>query len=461
MDDICFPFLTTRCCPTTEEKCALAHYFQELSNVDNWLLFDAPNVVMLDFLAYKYHSHHYFKVHILPGQGPLVRFASPEDAEAVLREYRAYYNPQSVKAIIASVQDCCKQTDGSLRIVEECGGSLSSAPESDESKSETSAGEGDSKWLARRPIPADSKKLSIDVPHWPLPEMSAEDNAPLMRSNSEESVDTPLSVNVLSPANQVKGQPKKTIFTESWADTCTERVLRVLQANTEARKASSCGWKALREIWKLGSEELDAHVLSYLNNKAIEQREQILLSFAAIDLSGVKNLSAYLNCLIKEHETTNQVCFHFLAGLCGSTDEVCKYVHPVRTKGWIALNERWNVSYKDLDYAVLNYLCKKPVEQQNEILLLLADMNLRTVKNLSAYLSSLIQKHENRALRKQLAREGLNRNTPTKGGNFTPRSPPSSPFSPASPFNSPNTPGKRRNRRKQMRPVASEAPTAA
>ena len=76
------------------------------------------------------------------------------------------------------------------------------------------------------------------------------------------------------------------------------------------------GWLALREIWNIAPDMFDEAVLSYLHSKSPSQQEQILLSFAAIDLSTVNKLSAYLNCLIKEHETANQVCLPFLAGLC-------------------------------------------------------------------------------------------------------------------------------------------------
>jgi hypothetical protein len=66
----------------------------------------------------------------------------------------------------------------------------------------------------------------------------------------------------------------------------------------------------------------------------------------------------------------------------------------VNTPGWNALREQWNVTYKDLDYAVLNYLSKKTMQQQDEILLALAESNIQGVVNLSAYLSSQIQKYE-------------------------------------------------------------------
>jgi len=160
------------------------------------------------------------------------------------------------------------------------------------------------------------------------------------------------------------------------------------------------GWIALERLWGLTPDALDEAVLQYLARKPPSEQEQVLLAFAAIDLTGIQNLSAYLNCLIKEHESTPQVCLYFLAGLCTHGDG-CRYLHPVGTAGWTSLRTRWGVTYQDFDYAVLNYLSKKPVAQQDEILSLFAEMNLRAVKNRSAYLSSMIERYERVGLRKR------------------------------------------------------------
>lgn len=60
---------------------------------------------------------------------------------------------------------------------------------------------------------------------------------------------------------------------------------------------------------------------------------------------------------------------------------------------WDALRDKWQITYKDLDYTVLNFLCKKTTEEQDNILASLAALDLRGIHNLSAYLSSMIQKH--------------------------------------------------------------------
>lgn len=157
--------------------------------------------------------------------------------------------------------------------------------------------------------------------------------------------------------------------------------------------SGNLGWEALDRIWNVGPSSLDHAVLSTLITKPARAQEHILLSLAAIDLSNVKNLSAYLNCLVREHDGTRQVCLYFLAGLC--TEEKCTWVHPVNTRGWNALRDNWNVTYKVMDYTVLNFLCKKNIDEQDEILVSLANLNLRGINNLSAYLSSMIQKHGN------------------------------------------------------------------
>eukprot|EP00667_Euglena_gracilis_P010543 EG_transcript_10741 len=177
----------------------------------------------------------------------------------------------------------------------------------------------------------------------------------------------------------------------SWADGCAGAVIELLQQGSR-RVSGNLGWEALRGIWKLGPNNLDSAVLSCLSMKPLRSQEHILLSFAAIDLSNVKNLSAYLNCLVKEHDTTRQVCLYFLAGLC-TEEKGCTWVHPVNTRGWDALRDKWQITYKDLDYTVLNFLCKKTTEEQDNILASLAALDLRGIHNLSAYLSSMIQKH--------------------------------------------------------------------
>ena len=178
--------------------------------------------------------------------------------------------------------------------------------------------------------------------------------------------------------------------TRNPTSSCTTAVLQILQEGRPTDK--NYGWEALQQIWNVGPWNLDGAVLACLSTKEPIFQEHTLLSFASIDLSNVKNMSAYLNCLLKEHDTSPQVCLYFLAGLCENHN--CPWVHPVNTRGWNALRDNWNVTYKEMDYTVLNFLSKKSVDEQDDILASLAAMDLRSINNLSAYLSSMIHKYD-------------------------------------------------------------------
>jgi hypothetical protein len=262
MDSICILQFWNGLCPS-KGACPHAHRLADLCNAAHWVLFQAPELQMLDFLPYRLQSHHYFQAFPLRGTGPLVRFATAEDALTVVRDFQEYYSPRYLPDVLA------------------------------------------------RPLAAPA-----------LPVVGALDDA-------QEAAPGLLT------RRAPKGRPAPVVGRGS-----------------------------------VGSVSSD-------------------------DLS-----SAYLNCLIKEHESTPQVCLYFLAGLCTHGDG-CRYLHPVGTAGWTSLRTRWGVTYQDFDYAVLNYLSKKPVAQQDEILSLFAEMNLRAVKNRSAYLSSMIERYERVGLRKR------------------------------------------------------------
>jgi len=172
----------------------------------------------------------------------------------------------------------------------------------------------------------------------------------------------------------------------------TDLVQRIVQSCPQLRAVFQTGWEALWQVWGIGWESFDEAVLQYLQSKTAQQQEQIILKFASTELSTVQNLSAYLNSLIREHDQTPQVCIYFLAGCCAKPE--CSYVHPCGTEGWDTLEERWGITFKQLDYNVLNYLAKKPLHQQDTILLSFASMDLTKVKNLSAYLSTVVLKFE-------------------------------------------------------------------
>lgn len=98
MEDICVPHFSADGCQ--DEHCQLAHDLKQLQNLDHWVFFNAPDVDMMDFLAYKYQGHCYFTFHYLPGKGPLARLASAELAAQVVAEYHEYYNAMPLAAAL-------------------------------------------------------------------------------------------------------------------------------------------------------------------------------------------------------------------------------------------------------------------------------------------------------------------------------------------------------------------------
>lgn len=379
MEDICVARYSQGC---SALNCPLAHSLWQLQNLDCWVFFHAPDIEMLDFLAYKYQGHCYFRVHMFPGKGPIVRLASPETSAQVVAEYSEYYSvsplraaiqflePQQTKAHSFSSEDPTNSIGPTLSWADEMDAHLSEL--SDDISGEESTPEGNS------PVPQHIRR--------PKPEQ----RKPVSHSGKSLSSEEGGASAARDPQAPRRGRTHGSCNTEA-GETCTDAVLRILKTTEGATLQTNVGWEALRTIWRLGPTDLDTAVLTCLGSKPLKQQQHILLSFAAIDLDHVKNLSAYLNCLIKEHESTNQVCLYFLADLC--TDERCCWVHPINTAGWNLLRDKWSITYKDLDYTVLNFLSKKTVPEQDRILGSLADMDLKVIHNLPAYLSSMIQKY--------------------------------------------------------------------
>lgn len=365
---------------------------RNLTNLDHWVFFDAPEVEMLDFLAYKHQGHYYFKFHVIPGKGPIARLASSDIARQVVAEYWEYYNAKPLSSALGKLSPEAPRTQRTA--------AKSGSFSSDDRNS--SFGQGFS-WADE--MEAHLSEVSDDISaeeHTsegtsPVPGDDMRALKPAARKLRQVPVKPAIEEQLVRPGNvrPQRGMRKAGLYNACHAEageSCTDAVLRVLKTNDAAKSQGNAGWEALRLIWHIGPADLDNAVLSCLNAKTPKQQQHILLSFAAIDLSYVHNLSAYLNCLIKEHDSTNQVCLYFLAGLC--TDERCCWVHPVNTRGWNLLRERWQITYKDLDYTVLNFLSKKTIPEQDNILSSLADMDLTIIHNLPAYLSSMIQKYD-------------------------------------------------------------------
>lgn len=97
MDSICAEYFTHGSCSL--EECPNAHHLSDLSTPECWVLFHAE-LEMLDFLPYKFQSHHLFRSVSLPGKGRLVRFASEGDALAVVSDFVDYYSPTHLPCVL-------------------------------------------------------------------------------------------------------------------------------------------------------------------------------------------------------------------------------------------------------------------------------------------------------------------------------------------------------------------------
>eukprot|EP00667_Euglena_gracilis_P002279 EG_transcript_2279 len=172
---------------------------------------------------------------------------------------------------------------------------------------------------------------------------------------------------------------------------CTQAVLRFLR-EVAPTVSGAVGWEALQQLWNISPTHFDSAVLSYLHMKPQYLQQHILLTFATTNLTHVKNLSAFLSCVIQKLETPSPLCLFFLADCCHT--EGCKFLHPDATAGWQVLWKNWQVGLQDFDYLVLNSLFQKPLPMQEDILGHLSNMKLKNINNLSALLSSVIQQHE-------------------------------------------------------------------
>eukprot|EP00667_Euglena_gracilis_P004571 EG_transcript_4595 len=410
MEDICYPHFALQACPLGP-SCSCAHDFGQLSNPDHWVIFKARNFVMLNFIAERYCQHQYFRHYSLVGYGSLVRCPTVDDAAAILEQYQKYGNPQSLREYIE--RSVAKKNWAHSNPPSKFGAwaTVGNAVEEDEGwKASSQAKPG------KQPKPAAKEAETpppVEAPtSTPAPTLAP---APKDTKRTEEWLTQQVATRSVQQwvAKELEARIAKDLATRGMPVNITPvsrpsgdrdaskgdkngdpsgRVLEVLRDNVLAKKAISAGWEALDKVWGIQKEDLDDAVLMYLSTKTPRQQEHILLTFAANNLTNVVNLSAYLNCVIKEQEATSQVCIHFYAGVCGV--EACEYVHPINTRGWDLLEQAWGITYQDFDYAVLNYLSKKPMAQQDSILLTFAGMNLKTVNNLSAYLSSVVQKFE-------------------------------------------------------------------
>eukprot|EP00667_Euglena_gracilis_P018765 EG_transcript_19981 len=153
------------------------------------------------------------------------------------------------------------------------------------------------------------------------------------------------------------------------------------------------GWRVLQRLWHLTPDDFDAIALAHLSAQPGFVQQHVLLVLATTSVKAVKNLSAFLRSLIREVGERAPVCLGFIAGCC-QRDTGCPFVHPTLAPGWQLLQDRWRLGWLDFDYLVLNSLLLKPQAKQDQVLRRLAGMKVRSVRNPSALLASIIQQCE-------------------------------------------------------------------
>eukprot|EP00668_Euglena_longa_P017307 GGOE01021690.1.p1 GENE.GGOE01021690.1~~GGOE01021690.1.p1 ORF type:complete len:355 (-),score=83.68 GGOE01021690.1:1160-2182(-) len=192
--------------------------------------------------------------------------------------------------------------------------------------------------------------------------------------------------------------------------TFTQAVLAFLRAEHAMGWSSSppqdLGWRALKELWGITPSHFDATILSFLQRKSPAVQQHLLLAFCTTNLTNVKNLSAFLSFTLHQLREGPPVCLFYLAGCCPNCGS-CEFQHPGPTPGWMTLYKRWSVTLQDFDYLVLNAVFQHSPAEQDLIMYRLARMKLKSIKNLSALLFSLIQ---------QLEQQGPSKTTQRKAG---------------------------------------------
>eukprot|EP00668_Euglena_longa_P009351 GGOE01011284.1.p1 GENE.GGOE01011284.1~~GGOE01011284.1.p1 ORF type:complete len:522 (-),score=70.57 GGOE01011284.1:1534-3069(-) len=173
----------------------------------------------------------------------------------------------------------------------------------------------------------------------------------------------------------------------------TMAVMQEIQVFGDGWASSShFGWDVLHKLWDIQPDSFDHAALTKLATQPIHAQQHVLLTVATMDVRKVKNLSALMNTLISEFYITKPVCFAFLAGHCREAG--CVFFHPVKAPGWMTVEHKWQLSWLDFDYSVMNVLLQKPLAMQDKILWRFSLMRLRSIHNLSALLYSVISQCE-------------------------------------------------------------------
>jgi len=394
MDDVCHGHFALGACPNRSD-CNKAHSLSDLANPHAWVLFRQWTVSMAQFIPsmpYKVE-----RLHLIPPLGCLVRCQTAEQAGLLVHHFKGFCNPIRLSDHLAAPGPLDFPASPSVP-----------GPNADPfSLAALAAGLSSVDWLWRplSPPPPDSIPLVPSAPqplvpppkhHHPFPDHSAPDptrgippKGPALTDPSTTPPQPEVSLATGSPPTSL-ARWKPFGHTDRW--NCSQQVFELVRTSPLLRSSFTSGWAALLQVWGIGPADLDVGILFDICAKTPIQQEQFLLTFAAIGPSNVTNPSVSLGVLLKDHDTAPQVCMYFLSDVCDTPD--CPFVHPAHTPGWDLLKTKWNVTHRDLDFPVLNYLAKKPTDQQDAILTSFSALDLGEVVNLSAYLSSVIHKME-------------------------------------------------------------------
>jgi len=374
------------------EACDRAHRLADLTNPDRWVVFLDQLISMRQYLPHPGQCPTppgVDRLHVVPGVGTVVRCVFAEDAAQLLLSYGPLGRPLRLSDALTQLSIPRESTPPPAVVSAQVAEALpypTAAVESASSSSSSSSSPSFSPILSSPIVPSQSaghtlrhSGLAVSSARQRPVENPMKPNTATLRPTGPPPQTRPLSDLQFEHARIRQRAAEK-----------SEQVLQFVRDHPDLTQHSLAGWEALRHVCGFHRSDLDGAVLWALGAKKPFEQEQIMLTFAALGLAAIKNPSGYLISIMTEHDSTRPVCMRFLCGLCGHP--ACRYLHPVDTPGWQDLKERWGLTYKDFDYAVLNYLAKKSQEEQDTILADFARMDLTVVYNHSAYLSSLIHK---------------------------------------------------------------------
>eukprot|EP00667_Euglena_gracilis_P007040 EG_transcript_7108 len=390
MDDICVPHFTAQQCPHGP-ACPHAHDLRQLASPERWVLLQAVAPAPPYVIQAAEADKHY----VLAGHGTLLRCRSAAHAQTIMiwqshqpLPLRTWLDslphapptwPLRAEATGENVASSSSTYLGSAHAPPPC------TAVADEDGMNKVLWVNLMQGLRQKLEPHEQQtqeELSLEFGDTPVPR-------PPTPSAPSPATSSPLRPRPRPSA--AAGPPGSSKVWSKQADKeRSDQLLQLLRTQSALGERMDGGWVAVRKLLGVEPQQLDPDVQAALQALPANQREQILLSFAAVGFHTSDDASQCLRCIMQEHVAVAQVCLSFLVDQCHAAD--CPFVHPHSTPGWDLLADRWQKTFRDLDYPVLSYLAKKAPEQQEAILRQLAADDLSEVENLSAYLSVLIFK---------------------------------------------------------------------